>query len=346
MKNGQQTLIAGPCSAETKEQVLETAKRLSHLDIDYFRAGIWKPRTRPGEFEGLGNLALPWLKEVKETYGLKICTEVAKARHVEEVLKTGFDMIWVGARSTANPFTVQEIAEALRGVDIPVMVKNPTNPDLKLWIGAVERIQQAGIKTISVIHRGFSTYQKTEYRNNPNWQIPIDFRQELPEIPMICDPSHIGGRTHLLQSIAQKAYDLKYDGLMIETHCNPTVAWTDAKQQITPEELKDLISSLVIRNSCEIDVIEIQELRAQINIKDEELIQILKERMAISEKIGHYKRDHNAAIYQPTRWEELLKNNVKKALNAQLSDQFSNELFKLIHQESIRIQSEILSRKK
>ena len=346
MTNGRHTLIAGPCSAETREQVLETAKGLKDFEIDYFRAGIWKPRTRPGEFEGVGSDALPWMQEVKDSFSLKICTEVAKAKHVEEVLKAGFDMIWVGARSTANPFTVQEIAEALKGVQIPVMVKNPTNPDLKLWLGAVERIQYAGINNISVIHRGFSTYQKTQFRNNPNWQIPIDFRQERPDIPMICDPSHIGGRTHLLQEIAQKALDLKYDGLMIETHCNPMNAWTDAKQQITPNDLNELLSNLIVRDYSEIEADEIQQLRAQINIKDEELIQILKDRMAISEKIGYFKKDRNSAVYQPTRWEEVLRNNVIKAMDAQLSDDFSKELFKLIHQESIRIQSEILAKKK
>lgn len=346
MTNGRHTLIAGPCSAETREQVLETAKGLKDLEIDYFRAGIWKPRTRPGEFEGVGSEALPWMQEVKDSFSLKICTEVAKAKHVEEVLKAGFDMIWVGARSTANPFTVQEIAEALKGVQIPVMVKNPTNPDLKLWLGAVERIQYAGINNISVIHRGFSTYQKTQFRNNPNWQIPIDFRQERPDIPMICDPSHIGGRTHLLQEIAQKALDLKYDGLMIESHCNPMNAWTDAKQQITPNDLNELLSNLIVRDHSEIEADEIQQLRAQINIKDEELIQILRDRMAISEKIGYFKKDRNSAVYQPTRWEEVLRKNVIKAMDAQLSDEFSKELFKLIHQESIRIQSEILSKKK
>jgi chorismate mutase len=346
MTNGRHTLIAGPCSAETREQVLETAKGLKDFEIDYFRAGIWKPRTRPGEFEGVGSDALPWMQEVKDSFSLKICTEVAKAKHVEEVLKAGFDMIWVGARSTANPFTVQEIAEALKGVQIPVMVKNPTNPDLKLWLGAVERIQYSGINNISVIHRGFSTYQKTQFRNNPNWQIPIDFRQERPDIPMICDPSHIGGRTHLLQEIAQKALDLKYDGLMIETHCNPMNAWTDAKQQITPNDLNELLSNLIVRDHSEIEADEIQQLRAQINIKDEELIQILRDRMAISEKIGYFKKDRNSAVYQPTRWEEVLRNNVIKAMDAQLSDDFSKELFKLIHQESIRIQSEILAKKK
>jgi chorismate mutase len=336
-------LIAGPCSAETREQVLKTAEGLSVLPLDYYRAGIWKPRTRPGEFEGIGNDAIPWLLEVKEKYGLKICTEVAKAEHVEAVLKAGFDMVWIGARSTANPFTVQEIADALEGVDIPVMVKNPTNPDLKLWLGAIERIEKVGIKQISAIHRGFSVYEKTIYRNNPNWQIPIDLKQELPNIPLICDPSHIGGKSELLQSIAQKAFDLKYDGLMIETHCNPSVAWTDARQQITPKQLNELLTNLKVRNRQEIEASEIIEFRSEITNKDEEIIRLLQERMHISEKIGKFKRDKNTVILQSSRWEELLKINLEKAIKANLSQDFSNELFKLIHQESIRIQAEIFS---
>jgi len=340
------TLIAGPCSAETREQVLKTAEGLSALPLDYYRAGIWKPRTRPGEFEGVGNEAIPWLQEVKSQFGLKICTEVAKAEHVEAVLKAGFDMIWIGARSTANPFTVQEIADALQGVNIPVMVKNPTNPDLKLWIGAIERVEKAGIKEISAIHRGFSVYEKTLYRNNPNWQIPIDLKQELPTIPLICDPSHIGGRDYLLLEIAQRAFDLRYDGLMIETHCSPKDAWTDAKQQITPAELSTLLNSIKVRGRQEIEEQEMIELRSQLTSKDEEIIQILRERMGVSGLIGSYKKQHNIAILQNSQWEESLRKNLERAKNADLSPQFSNDLFRLIHQESIRIQAEILSEKK
>ena len=340
------TLIAGPCSAETREQVLKTAEGLSALPLDYFRAGIWKPRTRPGEFEGVGNTAIPWLQEVKSQFGLKISTEVAKAEHVEAVLKAGFDMIWIGARSTANPFTVQEIADALKGVNIPVMVKNPTNPDLKLWIGAIERVEKAGIKEISAIHRGFSVYEKTLYRNNPNWQIPIDLKQELPTIPLICDPSHIGGRDYLLLEIAQRAFDLRYDGLMIETHCSPKDAWTDAKQQITPAELSTLLNSLKVRGRQEIEEEEIIQLRSQLTSKDEEIIRILRERMDVSGLIGSYKKQHNIAILQNSQWEESLRKNLERAKNADLSPQFSNDLFRLIHQESIRIQAEILSEKK
>ncbi len=340
------TLIAGPCSAETREQVLKTAEGLSALPLDYYRAGIWKPRTRPGEFEGVGNTAIPWLQEVKSQFGLKISTEVAKAEHVESVLKAGFDMIWIGARSTANPFTVQEIADSLKGVNIPVMVKNPTNPDLKLWIGAIERVEKAGIKEISAIHRGFSVYEKTLYRNNPNWQIPIDLKQELPKIPLICDPSHIGGRDYLLLEIAQRAFDLRYDGLMIETHCSPKDAWTDAKQQITPAELSTLLNSLKVRGRQEIEEEEIIQLRSQLTSKDEEIIQILRERMDVSSLIGSYKKQHNIAILQNSQWEESLRKNLERAKNADLSPQFSNDLFRLIHQESIRIQAEILSEKK
>jgi chorismate mutase len=340
------TLIAGPCSAETREQVLKTAEGLSTLPLDYYRAGIWKPRTRPGEFEGVGNEAIPWLQEVKSQFGLKISTEVAKAEHVEAVLKAGFDMIWIGARSTANPFTVQEIADALQGVNIPVMVKNPTNPDLKLWIGAIERVQKSGIKEISAIHRGFSVYEKTHYRNNPNWQIPIDLKQELPMIPLICDPSHIGGRDYLLLEIAQRAFDLKYDGLMIETHCSPKDAWTDAKQQITPSDLRILLNSLTVRGRQEIEEAEIIELRSQLTSKDEEIIRNLRERMDVSKLIGSYKKDRNIAILQNSQWEESLRKNLERAKNAALSPQFSNDLFRLIHQESIRIQAEILSEKK
>jgi chorismate mutase len=340
------SLIAGPCSAETREQVLKTAEGLSALPLDYYRAGIWKPRTRPGEFEGVGNTAIPWLQEVKSQFGLKISTEVAKAEHVEAVLKAGFDMIWIGARSTANPFTVQEIADALQGVEIPVMVKNPTNPDLKLWIGAIERVEKAGIKEISAIHRGFSVYEKTLYRNNPNWQIPIDLKQELPIIPLICDPSHIGGRDYLLLEIAQRAFDLRYDGLMIETHCSPKDAWTDAKQQITPAELSTLLNSLKVRGRQEIEEEEIIQLRSQLTSKDEEIIRILRERMDVSSLIGSYKKQHNIAILQNNQWEESLRKNLERAKNADLSPQFSNDLFRLIHQESIRIQAEILSEKK
>jgi chorismate mutase len=337
-------VISGPCSAETREQVLETALGLSKVGIDYFRAGIWKPRTRPGEFEGIGDVGISWMCEVRETYGLKIATEVAKAEHVELALKNNFDMIWVGARSTVNPFTVQEIAESLKGTNIKVMVKNPVNPDLKLWIGAIERIWKAGITDVSAIHRGFSVYEKTRYRNDPNWQIPIDLKQELPGIPLICDPSHIGGRAHLLMPLAQKAMDLNYDGLMIESHVNPSQAWTDAKQQITPSELKELLNSLTIRNRAAIDEDAMLAFREQLTQTDESIIQLLKNRMRISEQIGEFKKDKNHVILQSNRWEEALRSNVLKASAEGISEEFVTQLFKLIHQDSIRIQSDILSK--
>ncbi|MFM6934394.1 MAG: chorismate mutase [Flavobacteriales bacterium] len=337
-------VISGPCSAETRAQVLETARGLSDMKLEYFRAGIWKPRTRPGEFEGIGDVGIDWLCEVRDTYGLKIATEVAKAEHVELALKKNLDMIWIGARSTVNPFTVQEIAESLKGTNIKVMVKNPVNPDLKLWVGAIERIMKAGITDVSAIHRGFSVYEKTLYRNDPNWQIPIDLKQELPSLPLICDPSHIGGRAHLLLPLAQKAMDLNYDGLMIESHCHPTHAWTDAKQQITPEELKQLLRSLTIRNRSEIAEDAMLDLRDQINQTDEALIQLLTTRMRISEQIGAFKKDKNHVILQSNRWEEALKRNVQKGSESGLSVDFVSQLFKLIHQDSIRIQSEILSK--
>ena len=335
-------LIAGPCSAETEDQVLETAKSLLKIQPDYFRAGIWKPRTRPGEFEGVGNSGLAWLNKVQSEVGLKVATEVAKPEHVEAALKANIDLFWIGARTTTNPFSVQELAEVLSGVDIPIMVKNPVNPDLKLWIGAIERLSKSGIKSISAIHRGFSVYEKTLYRNNPNWQIPIDFMHELPQIPLICDPSHIGGRRELLYDIAQKAMDLKYHGLMLETHFQPDKAWTDSKQQIDAEDLNILLNKLKIRNHNEIEDADIQEFRAQLQALDEDLIHLLHERMKISETIGVYKKKHNLAVLQSSQWEETLKNNVRKATQSNLAQDFSTSLFKLIHEESIHIQSEIL----
>jgi chorismate mutase len=334
-------LIAGPCSAESREQVIETAKNLAKLKIDFFRAGIWKPRTRPGAFEGAGLPALAWMVEAKEKYGLKICTEVAHPSHVEAVLKAGFDMVWIGARSTANPFTIQEISEAIKGVEIPVMIKNPTNPDLKLWIGAVERFMNNGIEDISVIHRGFSVYDKHLYRNNPNWQIALDIKKELPQVPLICDPSHISGRRHLVYDIAQKAMDLRYDGLMIETHCNPDEAWTDKKQQLSPAELIDLLSRLKLRDRRESVDEPLQNFRMELSEIDSDLVDLLKRRMDISEQIGIYKKEQNLVIFQKSRWEKAFQNNIDNALNSDLSEEFASQLFKMIHQESIVKQSKI-----
>lgn len=336
-------LIAGPCSAETEKQVLDTAKSLKELQPDYFRAGIWKPRTRPGEFEGAGNKGLLWLQKVQSEVGLKVATEVAKPEHVEAALKAGIDMLWIGARTTTNPFSVQELAESLTGVDVPIMVKNPVNPDLKLWIGAIERMQKCNVRSISAIHRGVSVYEKTRFRNNPNWQIPIDLKHEMPELQLICDPSHIGGRTAILFEIAQKAMDLKFDGLMLETHISPSEAWTDAKQQITASQLSDLLQKLKIRNHKEIEEAEIISFRSSLSVLDDSIIQLLHERMKVSATIGNFKKTHNLAVLQSNQWEESLRKNVQKAMNAELSEEFSTTLFKLIHQESIHIQSTILN---
>ena len=336
-------LITGPCSAETEQQVLETARSLQPLQPNYFRAGIWKPRTRPGEFEGAGNIGLEWLKKVQSEVGLKVATEVAKPEHVEAALKAGIDLLWVGARTSTNPFSVQELAESLAGVDIPIMVKNPVNPDLKLWIGAIERFYKCNVNSISAIHRGFSVYEKTRFRNNPNWQIPIDLKHEMPQIQLICDPSHIGGRTAILFEIAQKAMDLKFDGLMIESHCAPAQAWTDSKQQIDAVELSALLKKLTIRNFHEIEEAELIAFRSSLSELDDAIIQLLHERMQVSATIGNFKKEHNLAVLQSNQWEESLRKNVTKAILADLSEEFSTTLFKLIHQESIHIQSTILN---
>ena len=331
-------LISGPCSAETREQVLATAEALS-----YFRSGIWKPRTQPGAFEGIGEIGLEWLQEVRQTYGFKICTEVATAEHVELAKKYKLDMVWIGARSTVNPFTVQELAEALQGSGIPVMVKNPVNPDLKLWIGAIERLQRHDVEVIGAIHRGFSVYEKTNYRNNPDWQIAIDLKQELPKLKLIMDPSHIGGRADLIQPLAQQALDLNYDGLMIESHVDPTVAWTDAKQQITPQRLKEIYSALEPRNPAELQANVLSKFREQLSFIDESLIRLLQQRMSISKEIGIHKRQHNQHILQAQRWEETFKANVEKAVQSGLSEEFAKQMIKMLHEESLRIQMAVNS---
>lgn len=336
-------LISGPCSAETREQVLETAEGLVGLPLSYFRAGIWKPRTQPGAFEGIGNEALQWLVEVRARYGFKICTEVATAEHVSAAVAQQLDMVWIGARSTVNPFTVQELAEALQGANIPVMVKNPINPDLKLWLGAIERLERHNIEVIGAIHRGFSVYQKTKYRNNPHWQIAIDFKQERPDIALLMDPSHIGGRAALIAPLAQQALDLHYDGLMIESHCNPSQALTDAKQQITPAALTALFNGLEPRSKSDQLSAELFELRDKLSLTDETLIELLQERMALSKQIGLLKRNHNSPILQVQRWEETLKSNVEKALSSGLSQEFAEQFIKMLHEESIRIQLALLS---
>ncbi|HPW87939.1 3-deoxy-D-arabinoheptulosonate-7-phosphate synthase [Kaistella chaponensis] len=337
-------IIAGPCSAESESQMLETAKRIkeSNAEVPIFRAGIWKPRTKPNGFEGVGTIGLGWLKKVKQEYGFKTATEVANAHHVAAALEADVDILWIGARSTVNPFTVQEIAEALKGTDKPVFVKNPVNPDLALWIGALERLLGQDVKNLGVIHRGFSTYQKTKYRNIPNWQIALDFKNQYPNIPMLVDPSHICGNRTGLAGIAQEAMNVGYEGMIIESHCNPDEAWSDASQQITPEVLAELINNLQIRNS-DISVFddEMGRHRTLISDLDFNLIELLSQRMKISEKIGTLKKDNNIAIFQPERWKIITEYALQKADETGMSSEFIEKVFKAIHEESIEVQNNI-----
>ncbi len=345
-KKKRPVVIAGPCSAETEEQVLTTAKALAKQNIDLFRAGIWKPRTRPNSFEGVGTPGLAWLRRVKEETGLKVTTEVAKAQHVYETLKYGVDVLWLGARTTVNPFSVQEIADALEGVDIPVLIKNPINPDLKLWIGAIERIYKAGIRKIGVIHRGFSSFQDSKYRNTPRWQLPIELMRQFPDLTMICDNSHICGRRDILLETAQIAMDLNFAGLMTETHPDPDNAWSDAKQQITPATFSQMIDQLVLREptSSDEDFLEhIEDLRHQIDYLDNELLDLLGKRMEIADKIGLYKKRNNISILQPSRWNEILKIAAEKGQSRGLSAEFIEKVLKAIHQESINHQEAVMN---
>jgi len=338
-KKDRPILIAGPCSAETEEQVLETAKRLKATGkVDILRAGIWKPRTRPNSFEGVGTKGLPWMQKAKEATGLPVTVEVAKASHVEVCLEFGMDILWIGARTTVNPFAVQEIADALRGVDIPVMVKNPINPDLALWLGGMERLEKAGITKLGAIHRGFSNAGEKIFRNRPQWQIAIDFKQARPDVPMINDPSHICGRRDLLSSVSQKAMDLNFDGLMIESHITPDEAWSDAKQQITPEVYGQMMNDLVLRDYNPENVpqrSELEKLRKQINLIDDELISMLSSRMNVAREIGRYKKDHNITILQSDRWAQILEKYKKKGASNDLSEDFITRFIKAVHDESI-----------
>ena len=339
-------VIAGPCSAETEEQVLETARGLAAWGIHMFRAGIWKPRTHPGSFEGVGTPGLKWLKKVKEETGMFVCTEVANEKHVYECLKYGVDMLWVGARTTANPFLMQEIADALRDTDVPVLVKNPINPDLDLWIGALERLNRAGVRKLGVIHRGFSTISSKPYRNTPGWQIAIELRTRYPDLPFFADPSHMGGERKYLQELSQRAMDLGLEGLMIESHCNPAKALSDAKQQLVPSDLRTLVESLLIRekDSGNKEYREgIEQLRSQIDYIDEDLLKELGARMEVSRKIGVYKRDHNVAILQTARWDAVMADMKEKARMYGLSEEFIDDVFNAIHEESIRTQNEVLA---
>lgn len=340
-------LMAGPCSAESEEQVLETARRLKeHTPIQVFRAGIWKPRTRPGTFEGVGVIGLKWLKLVQEETGLKTATEVANAKHVFEALKYGVDILWIGARTTVNPFAVQEIADALEGVDIPVMVKNPINPDVELWCGAIERLASAGIKRMAAIHRGFSSYAETRYRNSPNWQLPIELKMRRPDLPVICDPSHIAGDSALLQEVSQRAMDLNFDGLIIESHPHPPKAWSDAKQQITPEEVAGLIKKLVLRRmdpGSNGFLQQLEGLRSEIDRLDDELIRVLANRMQVAEKIGQCKKDNGVTILQSGRWDKIMQKSIDAGAERDLSAEFIKKVFSAIHQESINKQTQIMN---
>nr|WP_321408903.1 bifunctional 3-deoxy-7-phosphoheptulonate synthase/chorismate mutase type II [uncultured Carboxylicivirga sp.] len=339
-------LIAGPCSAETEDQVLSTAKQLAAQGVKIFRAGIWKPRTRPGAFEGVGTVGLPWLKKVKEETGMFVSIEVATGHHVYEALKFGVDMLWVGARTTANPFAVQEVADALAGVDIPVLVKNPVNPDLELWIGALERINQAGIKRLGAIHRGFSTYDKTKYRNTPEWQIPIELRRRIPELPIITDPSHISGKSGMIAEVSQEAMDLNFDGLIIESHICPEKAWSDASQQVTPDHLKQIMTDLVVRQSAigEKPRVTLDELRKKIDLLDQQLLETLSSRMKISESIGKYKYDNNITILQTRRYDEIMNKRRDQAADNNLNPEFVVKVFEHIHEESINRQNIIMNK--
>lgn len=336
-------LIAGPCSAETEEQVMNTAKQLAANGVKIMRAGIWKPRTKPGGFEGIGSEGLAWLKKVKQQTGMYVATEVATQKHVYEALKYGMDMLWIGARTTANPFAVQEIAEALQGVDIPVLVKNPVNPDLELWIGALERLSAVGLTKIGAIHRGFSSYDKTIYRNIPQWHIPIELKRRYPNLPIICDPSHIGGKRDLIQPLCQQAMDLNFEGLIVETHCDPENAWSDAAQQVTPTVLKEIIDGLVIRNTNQTTE-DLSELRKQIDQLDQSLLELLSKRMRVSREIGTYKKEHDMAIVQTDRYDDILRRRIQEATEMGMNPEFMRVVLEAIHEESVRQQLDIVSK--
>jgi len=339
-------VVAGPCSAETEDQVLKIAHELKDSDVNYFRAGIWKPRTRPGNFEGVGALGLKWLQKVKAETGMKTATEVANAAHVKLALEHDIDLLWIGARSTVSPFIVQEIADALEGTDKIVLVKNPVNPDLALWLGGIERLYSANIKNLGVIHRGFSTYEKTRYRNNPEWQIAIELQNRFPDLPLMCDPSHITGKRDMIFEVSQTALDLNFNGLMIETHTNPDKAWSDAAQQVTPDSLIKLMEDLKIRKATDTEADyrnALNTLRTQIDVIDHQLIDILGKRMKIADAIGELKKDKNVAVLQSKRWNEILGKMILEGEQNKLSEEFILRVFKAIHQESINHQEKIMN---
>ena len=336
-------VLAGPCSAETEEQVMQTAQELHDKGLKIFRAGVWKPRTKPGGFEGVGSQGLAWLKKVKDTYGMYTATEVATAKHVLEALKYDVDILWIGARTTANPFAVQEIADALEGCDKIVLIKNPVNPDLELWIGAVERIYNAGIRRIGVIHRGFSSYEKKLYRNLPMWHIPIELKRRLPNLPIICDPSHIGGKRELIAPLSQQAMDLGFEGLMVESHTCPDCAWSDKDQQVTPETLRFILNMLVIRDKA-VTTENLSELRHQIDELDTQLLEALSKRMRIAREIGQFKKENDMPVLQSGRYDEIINKRCMQAVELGLSHEFVKEVMEAIHEESVRQQLELNSK--
>lgn len=336
-------IISGPCSAETEEQVMNTAIQLAKKGIKIFRAGIWKPRTKPGGFEGVGTIGLPWMQRVQQELGMLITTEVATPRHVESALEAGMDILWIGARTVANPFAMQELADSLRGVDVPVLVKNPVNPDLELWMGGLERINGAGIKRLGVIHRGFSSYDKRLYRNVPMWHIPIELRRRVPNLPIFGDPSHIGGTRELIAPLCQQAMDLGFNGLIVESHCNPDCAWSDAKQQVTPDVLDFILDKLVIRNIAQTTE-SLEAMRRQIDEIDNSLIEQLAKRMRISREIGQYKKEHNMTVVQTGRYTEILDKRGAQGVLCGMSGDFMKCVFEAIHEESVRQQIDIMNK--
>lgn len=339
-------VIAGPCSAESEDQIMETAKQLREIGINVFRAGIWKPRTHPGSFEGIGSEGLNWMQKAKKEYGLKICTEVASEKHVYECIKHGVDMVWIGARTTTNPFLVQEIAEALRDTDIPVLVKNPANADIDLWIGALERLNREGVKKLGVIHRGFSSLEEKKYRNSPHWEVAVELKSRYPELPFFCDPSHMAGCKDYILELSQKSMNIGFDGLMVESHCDPTCALSDAKQQYRPAELIQMLESLTVRDASTDDreyLENIEQLRTRIDAIDEDLVRTLAARMTISRKIGQVKKMNNISIVQASRWDSLLERVLKSADIYDLDRDFVSAVFNAIHDASVQEQNKILS---
>ena len=336
-------VIAGPCSAETEEQVLDTARQLADKGVKIFRAGVWKPRTKPGGFEGKGEEALPWMQRVKEETGMLTATEVATPKHVEAALKAGIDILWVGARTTANPFAMQELADSLKGADVPVLVKNPVNPDIELWIGAMERINGAGITRLGAIHRGFSSIDQKIYRNAPMWHISIELRRRYPNLPILCDPSHIGGRRDLVAPLCQQAMDMGFQGLIVESHCNPDCAWSDAKQQVLPDVLDFILDRLVVRDSIEMTE-SLSALRKQIDQLDNELMNLLTKRMRVSREIATYKKEHNMAVVQTTRYSEILEKRGAQGVLCGMDAEFVKKIYEAIHEESVRQQMDIINK--